>query len=146
MRFAPPTLAPLRLLALLVLPLLAARPVGNIHSATLIPSGQQFVLGGGQPGAFRVSAQNTGPVPVEIRERPQGGGIFGKAVLAPGQQETLRFLAGSTAVLLNPSRRQARLKLIIGGDTNLRMTYEPVQYAILPPDSTLRPAQPNRPK
>ena len=66
-------------------------------------------------------------MPVEIRERPQGGGEFGKVTLAPGQSGVLKFAAGSTAVLLNPSAVQANLDLTITGDTKrLGMTHEPV--------------------
>ncbi|MDO7851961.1 hypothetical protein [Hymenobacter convexus] len=107
------------------LPLLSL--AGTIHSHLLIEAGKQFILGGGQPGAFRVVAHNVGPVPVEIRERPRGGGIFGKTTLAPGQRGVLRFAEGSTAVLLNPSPKQAELDLTVSGDTKqLAMTYEPV--------------------
>jgi hypothetical protein len=97
---------------------------GSLNSDLLIEPGKQFALGGGQPGAFRVVARNTGPVSVEIKERPRGGGIFGKATLAPGQRATLRFLPGSTALLLNPSDKKARLDLHVTGDTNLSMGYE----------------------
>ncbi|UOQ96145.1 hypothetical protein MUN81_12860 [Hymenobacter sp. 5317J-9] len=108
-----------------LLPLLGV--AGTIHSHLLIESGKQFILGGEQPGAFRVSAHNVGPVPVEVRERPRGGGIFGKTTLAPGQRGVLRFAEGSTAVLLNPSAKQAVLDLTVTGDTKrLAMTYEPV--------------------
>ena len=111
----------------LLLPLGAVLALGGIHSHVTIKAGEQFVLGGQQRGAFRVAAKNVGAVPVEIRERPQGGGTFGKATLAPGQSGALKFAAGSTAVLLNPSRQPANLTLSITGDTRLGMTYEPVQ-------------------
>lgn len=113
----------------LALVLLAAAPAGPIHSDLFIEPGKQFILGGGQRGAFRVAAKNVGPVPVEIKERPRGGGIFGKAALAPGQRAVLHFAAGSTAVLLNPGTAKANLDLTITGDTNLGMTYEPVGQA-----------------
>ena len=112
-------------MTMLLLPLLAL--AGTIHSNLFIEPGKQFILGGDQPGAFKVSAKNVGPVPVEIRERPKGGGTFGKATLASGQSGVLKFAAGSTAVLLNPSREKANLDLTITGDTKLGMTYEPVQ-------------------
>jgi hypothetical protein len=111
--------------AALVLFLATACWAGNgLNSDLTIEPGKQFALGGGQPGAFRVVARNTGKVPVEIKERPRGGGIFGKATLAPGQRATLRFLPGSTALLLNPSSQNARLDLRVTGDTNLSMGYE----------------------
>ena len=110
---------------LLLLPLLTF--AGTIHSNLFIEPGKQFILGGDQRGAFKVAAKNVGIVPVEIRERPQGSGTFGKATLAPGQSGMVKFAAGSTAVLLNPSGTKANLDLIITGDTKLGMTYEPVQ-------------------
>ncbi|RTQ52156.1 DoxX family protein [Hymenobacter gummosus] len=98
---------------------------GGISSHLLIEPGKQFVLGGGQPGRFKVEARNVGPVPVEFKERPRGGGLFGKATLAPGQRATLSFLPGSAALLLNPSGQTATLNLRISGDTgSLRMDYE----------------------
>ena len=112
-------------LAILLLPLLAL--AGTIHSNLFIEPGKQFILGGDQRGAFKVAGKNIGTVPVEIRERPKGGGTFGKVTLAPGQSGVLKFAAGSTAVLLNPSAVQANLDLTITGDTKLGMTYEPVQ-------------------
>ena len=111
-------------LAILLLPLLAL--AGTIHSNLFIEPGKQFILGGDQRGAFKVAGKNIGTVPVEIRERPKGGGTFGKVTLAPGQSGVLKFAAGSTAVLLNPSAVQANLDLTITGDTKLGMTYEPV--------------------
>lgn len=109
---------------LLITGLLAARQPG-LHSDLFIEPGKQFVLGGGQPGAFKVEARNVGKVPVEFKERPQGGGIFGRTTLAPGQRATLRFLAGSSALLLNPSAQTANLSLHVTGDTRLSMGYEP---------------------
>ncbi|WP_400191359.1 DoxX family protein [Hymenobacter sp. B81] len=97
----------------------------NLKSNLVIEPRKQFVLGGEQRGAFKVAAHNIGRVPVEIKERPRGGGIFGKATLAPGQRATLRFLAGSAALVLNPSDQQANLKLTVSGDTQLSMGYEP---------------------
>ena len=111
-------------LATLLLPLLAL--AGTIHSNLFIEPGKQFILGGDQRGAFKVAGKNIGTVPVEIRERPKGGGAVGKVTLAPGQSGVLKFAAGSTAVLLNPSAVQANLDLTITGDTKLGMTYEPV--------------------
>jgi hypothetical protein len=66
-----------------------------------------------------------GKVPVEIKERLRGGGIFGKITLVPGARGTLRFMAGSTVVLLNSSAQRAKVDLHISSATNLAMTYEP---------------------
>ena len=105
--------------------LLATACLAGITSGLLIEPGKQFVLGGSQLGGFKVEAHNVGKVAVEIKERPRGGGIFGKTTLAPGARGTLRFMAGSTALLLNPSAEQAKVNLKITGDTNLSMGYEP---------------------
>ncbi|WP_324678017.1 hypothetical protein [Hymenobacter sp. GOD-10R] len=115
------------LLELLGILLLAATAcwAGHIRSDLFIEPGKQFVLGGEQQGTFKVAAYNKGTVPVTIKERPRGGGIFGKATLAPGKHATLSFGAGSAALLLNPSAQQANLDLRVTGDTNLRMDYQP---------------------
>ena len=120
-----PAATRLWVLAILLLPLLAL--AGTIHSNLFIEPGKQFILGGDQLGAFKITAKNVSSVPVEIRERPKGGGTFGKVTLQPGQSGVLKFAAGSTAVLLNPSATKANLDLTITGDTKLGMTYEPVQ-------------------
>ena len=112
-------------LAMLLLPLLAL--AGTIHSNLVTEPGKQFILGGDQLGAFKVAAKNVGSVPVEIRERPKGCGTFGKVILQPSQSGVLKFTAGSTAALLNPSVTKANLDLNITGDTKLGMNYEPVQ-------------------
>ncbi|MCB2407796.1 hypothetical protein [Hymenobacter lucidus] len=98
----------------------------GLHSDLLIEPGKQFVLGGGQPGSFRVAARNVGKVAVEFKERPRGGGSFGRATLQPGQTATLRYLPGSSAVLLNSSAQLANVKLHVTGETSgLGMNYEP---------------------
>lgn len=105
--------------------LLATVCCAGITFNLLIEPGKQFVLGGGQLGGFQAEAHNVCTVPVEVRERPRGGGIFGKTTLAPGAWGAVRFMAGSTAVLLNPSAQQANINLKITGDIKLSMTYEP---------------------
>ncbi|WP_375417962.1 hypothetical protein [uncultured Hymenobacter sp.] len=110
------------------LPLLllsAASPPSTIHSHLLLQPNEQFVLGGDQPGAFRVAAQNTGPVPVEIRERQRAGALRTLAVLLPKQRARLSFEAGSTALLRNTAGQQAVLELDITGSKPSRMLMGP---------------------
>ena len=114
-------LPPLLALGLLATPAAAQR----IHSHLFIESGKQFILGGDQPGAFRVQGKNTGPVPVEVRERLRDGHLLPRAVLPPGEETTLHFKAGSAALLRNTSTRRAVLDLDITGSHPGRMTYEP---------------------
>ncbi|MBD2766713.1 hypothetical protein IC235_02265 [Hymenobacter sp. BT664] len=112
---------------LLAGPVVSGGLSGHLHSDLSIEPGKQFLLGGGQRGAFKVVAKNKGKVAVEIKERPRAGGIFGKATLQPGQRGVIRFAAGSTAVLLNSSSTLANLDLTVTGDTGaLRMNYEPM--------------------
>ncbi|NVO30058.1 hypothetical protein [Hymenobacter lapidiphilus] len=110
--------------AFFILLLLVTACWAGITSNLLIEPGKQFALGGGQLGSFKVEAHNVGNVPVDFKERPRDGGIFGKTTLAPGARGTLRFMAGSTALLLNPSDQQAKVDLKITGDTKLSMRYE----------------------
>lgn len=100
----------------------------KLHSHLLIDAGKQFLLGGGQPGAFTVRGQNVGPVPVDVREEPRSGPAIGRGTLAPGATARLKFAAGATARLINRGTKQAVLELDVTGDTGqLRMTYEPAQ-------------------
>lgn len=98
---------------------------GPINSQTVIDAGKQFVLGGGQRGAFQVAAHNVGPVPVSVAERRPGGAVQERGRLAPGQRAALVFGAGSTALVRNLGERQARLNFRITGSTaGLGMGYE----------------------
>ena len=97
---------------------------GNVHSDLYIEPGKQFVLGGGQRGAFKVAARNVGKVSVEVKERPASGALQSKATLKPGQSATLRFAAGSAAVLVNTTSTQANLDLSITGEPGLNMSTE----------------------
>jgi hypothetical protein len=106
---------------------LAVAPA-TFHSHLLIDAGQQFLLGGGQPGAFTVKGRNVGPVPVAVREEPRSGPAIERGTLVPGATAQLKFAAGSTARLLNLGTKQAALELDVTGDAaQLRMTYEPTQ-------------------
>lgn len=97
---------------------------GSVHSDLFIEPGKQFVLGGNQRGAFKVAARNVGKAAVEVKERPTNGALLSKATLKPGQQATLRFAAGSAAVLVNPTATKANLSLRIVGESGLNMSSE----------------------
>ena len=98
---------------------------GPIVSQTFIDAGKQFVLGGGQRGAFRVAAHNVGPVPVSVAERRADGAVQERGRLEPGQRAVLAFEAGSAALVRNLGERQAVLDFRITGSTsNLDMDYE----------------------
>ncbi|WP_375433633.1 hypothetical protein [uncultured Hymenobacter sp.] len=114
--------SPLALFAGLLL--LATACWGNVHSNLFIEPGKQFVLGGEQRRAFKIAARNVGKVPVELKERPANGALVGKATLKPGQQATLRFAAGSAAVLVNTTSTKANLDVYITGESGLRMSTE----------------------
>jgi hypothetical protein len=99
---------------------------GGITSQTVIEGGKQFVLGGGQRGAFRVAAHNVGPVPVSVAERLAGGAVQERGRLEPGQRLTLAFGAGSAALVRNLGERPAVLDFRITGNisSGLGMGYE----------------------
>ena len=98
---------------------------GPITSQTTIEAGKQFVLGGGQRGAFRVAAHNVGPVPVSMAERRADGAVQERGRLEPGQRVVLPFEAGSAALVRNLGERQAVLDFRITGSTSsLGMGYE----------------------
>ncbi len=116
----------------LALPLLAA--TGPINSHLLIEAGKQFVLGGGQRGAFRVKGTNSGPVAVRVVERFAAGDTLSRGVLPPGGKADLTFTTGSAALIVNLSAtRQAELDLRVTGATQaLGMTYEGLPAARKP--------------
>ena len=98
-----------------------ALPSQGITSVTTIEVGKQFVLGGQQRGAFRVSARNTGPVPVSVAERRPDGTLQERGRLEPGARAELAFGAGSAALVRNLGARPAELSVKIKGDASFRM-------------------------
>lgn len=100
-----------------------------IHSHLFIPVNKQFVLGGDQPGTFRVSGKNVGAVAVEVSERFAKGTVLLRGRLLPGERTQLQFEAGSTALLRNEGSYRAVLDLDITGSHPGRMTYEPAASA-----------------
>ena len=116
----------LLLLLLLTTALLAAHAATRgIHSHLLIDAGKQFVLGGDQVGPFRVSARNSGRVPVLFLERPRQGPGVERGRLEPGQSARLNFGAGAAVLVRNLGRERPGLDVDVKGPSNSRMTYEP---------------------
>ena len=116
------------LLLLLITALLAAHAATrNTHSHLLIDAGKQFVLGGEQVGPFRVSARNSGRVPVLFLERPKLGPVVERGRLEPGQSAQLRLPAGAELLVRNLGRERAGLDLDLDlkGASGSKMVYEP---------------------
>ena len=113
---------------LFVAALLAAyAATNNIHSHLLVDVGKQFVLGGEQVGAFRVSARNSGPVPVLLLERSGDGVVVvTRGRLEPGQSARLTFAAGAAVLVRNLGLQRAEIDLDIKGPSKSKMVYEPV--------------------
>lgn len=113
-----------RFVALFGLPLLISSQGcrSTLQSDLTVQPGKQFVLGGNQPGAFNVRASNKGQVPVTLSERRANGQLVSLGRFAPDQVQTIRFAAGSAALVDNPSDQAARLDLTVTGDKeNLTM-------------------------
>jgi len=94
-----------------------------LGSATTIPPGKTFELGGNRNGAFSAQVRNAGSCTVLISQRKSDGQVTALGQLEPGDQRVLEFAAGATAVFANASSRSAELGLRVIGDTNLRMGY-----------------------
>ena len=92
-----------------------------LNSALTVQPGKQFELGGNRNEAFTVRAQNIGDVPVTLTERRANGQTVALGTFAPGGQQTIRFSAGSAALIDNPSTKPAQLRLTVTGDTDLSM-------------------------
>ena len=92
-----------------------------ISDLTVRP-GKQFRLGGNQNGAFTMQLKNTGQVPVTVSEQPSYGEALVLGTFRPGQGKTVRFAAGSAALVDNATNKSARLTLVVTGDKELSMT------------------------
>jgi hypothetical protein len=92
-----------------------------LKSALTVQPGKQFELGGNQKGAFTVMVKNVGEVPVTISERQANGPSVVRGIFKPGDRQTVRFSAGSAALVDNATARPARLDLVVTGDKDLSM-------------------------
>lgn len=95
-----------------------------IRSNVGIPAQQEFVLGANRHQAFKVKAQNTGSVSVEVSDRFGNGSSTLSQVLEPGEEAEIRFTQNSAAILKNDNPSEAMIKVKITGDTGLNMGYE----------------------
>lgn len=112
--------------AALVAAALCLQGCGTINSTLSLAPGKQFVLGGGQRGAFKVEAENVGDTPVDISIRRDDEAASALGRLEPGRTDTIRFPAGTAAVVASASETQpASLRVRVTGDTDLGMRYEP---------------------
>ncbi|HEX9952992.1 MAG TPA: hypothetical protein VGB53_14570 [Rubricoccaceae bacterium] len=119
--------AALRLTLLLAAVVAAVPSAGcqSIRSDLSVPARETFVLGG-DAGSFRVSVTNTGPVAVTLVERAADGTETPRGRLAPRARAEAVFAAGSAALVVNASGREARLEARITGQTEgLGMRYVP---------------------
>ena len=86
-----------------------------------IQPGKRFELGGNRNGSFTVQLRNNGNVPVSVAERRANGQSVELGIFSPGDLQSVRFSAGSTALIDNVSEKPARLSLTVSGDKNLNM-------------------------
>ncbi|WP_373513498.1 hypothetical protein [Persicitalea sp.] len=108
-----------RYLLYITLTLLSA--CSTLKSDLTVQPGKQFRLGGNQNGAFTVQLKNTGQVPVTVSEQPATGQSVVLGTFRPGEGKTVRFAAGSAALVDNATDKSARLYLVVTGDKNLSM-------------------------
>lgn len=97
----------------------------SLTSTTMIPAGQSFRLGGGQPGAFTVRGTNSGSVPV-VGYSEVAGKRDSLLTLAPGANVDTSFPATATVVFGNTSTtKSATVSIKVTGDVGgLGMGYE----------------------
>ncbi|NNF43312.1 MAG: hypothetical protein HKN62_09735 [Phycisphaerales bacterium] len=107
----------------LTLSIIMLASCGTINSGLNIPPGEEFRLGENQHGAFTVSAENDGDVPVTVLSQDADGTRTKLATLEPGAIAKQQFDANTVAVFLNETERGAQLAVTIKGDTNLTMGY-----------------------
>ena len=120
------TIIALLTLALLLANCRSSNPFTSsaLQSVTMIQPGKTFELGGNANGAFKAQVRNVGGVAVAVSQRQADGQVTALGQLQPGDQQTLTFVVGSTAVFVNASpQREANLGLSVVGDINLKMGY-----------------------
>lgn len=98
----------------------------SIRSRVGVSPGEQFELGGPTSGPFSAELLNVGPVPVEVAEVTAAGDTLVRTVLEPDSAAVASFGAGSTALLRNRTDREAAIRAMIRGDTDLGMGYTPI--------------------
>lgn len=108
-------------LGILFMALLTGCNRSVLQSALIVQPGKQFELGGNQQGAFTIKARNVGDVAVELSERRADGQTVALGRFAPGDRQTIRFAAGSAALVDNSTAKAAQLNLTVTGDKNLSM-------------------------
>lgn len=94
----------------------------TLKSDLTVQPGTRFELGGNRNGSFTVQLRNRGDVPVTITERKANGQRVELGLFSPGDQQTVRFSAGSAALIDNATARPARLLLTVTGDKGLSMS------------------------
>lgn len=94
----------------------------GLHSNLYIESNDAFRLGENRHGAFRASVVNKGAEAVRITARA-GTEDVPLATLEPGQDASVRFEPGETAVFENLGSNTAHLGVRVRGDTRLSMGY-----------------------
>jgi hypothetical protein len=94
-----------------------------LGSATTIPAGRDFELGGNNNGSFSTEVSNVGKTTVTVSQRKLDGELTLFGQLKSGEKRVFQFVAGSTAIFANPSSISAELGLRVIGDKNLRMGY-----------------------
>lgn len=94
----------------------------RLVSDLTVQPGKQFRLGGNQNGDFTVQLRNNGQVPVTVSEQPADGMPVVLGTFRPGEGKTVRFAAGSAALVDNATNKPARLTLVVTGDKGLNMT------------------------
>ena len=98
---------------------------GSVTSSTVIDAGQTFVLDGSgeRVQGFSVDLRNSGREAVEVVEAGPGGRMGAPTVVAPGERARASVGPGASLRVRNREGRQARVDLVLTGNTNVGMGY-----------------------
>lgn len=96
----------------------------SLTSVTNISAHNSFVLGNNPHGYFRATVKNISGHPLKLYQKTLTDSVHSVTILKPN--ETLHVYADKNTALIveNNANRQARVKLDVGGDTNLSMGYK----------------------
>ena len=96
----------------------------SLTSTTSIEARNSFVLGNNQHGVFSVRLKNISSTDVIIHRAPVEGGQHSFETIKPFQTVTVTVEKNTALIIDNQSTDQARVELLVRGDTGLSMGYK----------------------
>jgi hypothetical protein len=95
----------------------------TLTSTTTIDANKSFVLGNNEHGTFKARLKNISKNDVIVHHAPIAGGTHTYETVKPKQTVAVHVEKNTALVIANKSADQARVELLVKGDTGLSMGY-----------------------